>query len=865
MHASGITIDDPIASAIPAVSAQSALEDKLSIFMITDDGASGYVGASSGFSLFSPQGLRWISEKTGNNSFERVIQGVVQKCDSEQIFPNTMKMVSDGDCVPLPPREEAEEYMNTYFSTFNPAYPLYDRETVEERFRRDYQEGDMDKHRDPAWYASLNIIFLIGRAISRRFVSRDITCERFFNNCSSVSMELMFNSPSLLAVQAMIGMAFITHAGEDPHPAYLLVGVACRLAQAIGLHRRLDGYGLTPQEAKQRRNVFWIAFGLEKGISIRSGRPSVFADDDIGVELPPINPNANQNLDSPDSELDWFRSNATLSLLESRVYSKLYSARSHTKPEIERLKWVGALDTELRQWRDELPIMIRPEHPIRCHAKYLMAVTMMHFAYYNCLVAIHRGSAHHGSWVSTKKSTETARDARRLGLNPRVFESGTICLNAARRIIGLLHHYDREGQVVLAEDEEPRCVFTMRTSKAGYKTGLTEDSLTILPSMCNYYPLSASLTLFAHLLATPHSPTALSDLSLMNCVTSILSTSFAATTNPRGNLHLQLFKEVCSIAASVVAKARGITAEELLSSEEYESWKCQGGASHHGIRNFTGQPASCAEGCSSMVKRESCTPAPTPVTASYSPSDSGSGATTPSHSGGSDSLRRPSTMSGNGKGKSKTGRTQNMLNLFCHGPGIPSVDRVAIPVDTPSPGPPSYAATPTTQTQQMPMSQQQTITGMTDLSLGSDGLRSAFTSPFTPGRGATTSGASFAGMTPTQQLPILHSNAPSSISQPSLSQTNLQTPEQQTPMSQQQSQNQMAMDTSFDFSYNWHENMNANLGNGANGNGVDGPPYNAFNDLEMQDADLPMVFQWDLTDIWGGGGVGWGGTSGMGL
>ena len=248
-------------------------------------------------------------------------------------------------------------------------------------------------------------------------------------------------------------------AGEDPHPAYVLVGTASRLAQSIGLHRRLDGYGLSPRDVEMRRNVFWIALGLEKGISIRSGRPSVFSDDDIGVELPPKDPRANRDLDKADSVLNSFRSVATLALLESRgkprpselllsgqaltkeVYSKLYSARSHTKSELERLKWVGALDTELAQWRDELPVLIRPESPIRCHSKHLMHVIMMHFAYYNCLVAIHRGSVHHGSWINTKKP-ETVRDAKSLGLNPRVFESGAICLKAARQVIGLLHHYD---------------------------------------------------------------------------------------------------------------------------------------------------------------------------------------------------------------------------------------------------------------------------------------------------------------------------------------------------------------------------------------------------------------------------------------
>src|SRR5690349_1744058 len=107
--------------------------------------------------------------------------------------------------------------------------------------------------------------------------------------------------------------------------------MAARLAQAIGLHRRLDGYGLKEREIEQRRNVFWIVFGLEKGISLRSGRPSVFSDDDIGVELPPKSPEDYKNISTAESYIGNFRNFATLAVLESRVYNKLYSARSHTK------------------------------------------------------------------------------------------------------------------------------------------------------------------------------------------------------------------------------------------------------------------------------------------------------------------------------------------------------------------------------------------------------------------------------------------------------------------------------------------------------------------------------------------------------
>ena len=324
--------------------------------------------------------------------------------------------------------------------------------------------------------------------------------------------------------------------------------MAARLAQAIGLHRRLDGYGLKERDIEQRRNVFWIVFGLEKGISIRSGRPSVFSDDDIGVELPPKTMHNYKDLSSADSVLGSYRCVATIALLESRVYTKLYSARSHTKSDLERLKWVGSLDRELQQWRDDLPIEIRPEKPIKCHSKHLMDVIMIHFAYYNCLVAIHRGSSHHGSWIYSDKPT-TVRDAKNIGLSPRVFESSTICLAAARHIIGLLHYYENSDH----SDVHNLGVVTYvpRPPRPQQPPKLT------LSSMCNYYPLTASLTLFANILQNPSASTAAADLSLMNRVTRILVDSLSSSCNPKAAIHLKIFKEIIRTAAQFVARARG--------------------------------------------------------------------------------------------------------------------------------------------------------------------------------------------------------------------------------------------------------------------------------------------------------------------
>jgi hypothetical protein len=112
------------------------------------------------------------------------------------------------------------------------------------------------------------------------------------------------------------------------------------LAHGIGLHRKLDHFGLSQSEINQRRNVFWILYFLDKSISLRIGQPSVMVDDDIGVDLPQEK-EILRVLTDGSKEYSIFRCHAQLALLESRIYTELYSIRASNRPELQRLISVG--------------------------------------------------------------------------------------------------------------------------------------------------------------------------------------------------------------------------------------------------------------------------------------------------------------------------------------------------------------------------------------------------------------------------------------------------------------------------------------------------------------------------------------------
>jgi len=300
----------------------------------------------------------------------------------------------------------------------------------------------------------------------------------------------------------------------NPLSTETLVAIAVRISHAIGLNSWLDDCGLSEQQLDERRNVFWMLYVLDKGVSLHRGRPSFIHDQDIGVTLPKPTPFVCTTPSSfPNGST--FVMAVKLAMLESRVYSELYCARARAKPIREKLKAVGMLDHELQRWRQELPSPIRPGNPIVCDEQYFLPILVLHYSYYNCLTTIHRASMHYGPWTDLPEEREPVN--RDIGLNPRVYDSESICVAAAREVIHLLDHF-----------------------KQSPAPPMFWISLSL--------PLCASLTLFANILQYPEDPCAIPDLDLISSVTSLMGQLVAQGRLQFATGTLWIFQELFQIA-----------------------------------------------------------------------------------------------------------------------------------------------------------------------------------------------------------------------------------------------------------------------------------------------------------------------------
>ncbi|EGP88277.1 uncharacterized protein MYCGRDRAFT_10667, partial [Zymoseptoria tritici IPO323] len=521
-----------IASSVEKTSADAApqdvakdedgLADQMCSLITNTAGETRYIGSSSGFSIFSPKGIDWVNAKTGDKSFQKMIakQGAEEKEGWEHWKPEVFNDLFHRKIFkPLPGREECQALLKDYFENFNCMFPLFHEPTFMHLVDKHYS---MEPYDGAGWWASLNVALAIGhrlRVMSNVTGSEeDEVAWAYLKNAMAVMTELTMRSNDLLSVQALLGMALFLQGTPNPQPSFFLVSAAVRLAHSIGLHKRGSGFNLNEVENEQRKRVFWIAYLLDKDICLRSGRPPAQDDDDMNVELPSENPPDHigsiplSDENGKSGTMNLFRLMCRFAGIQSRVYKQLYSVKASRQSDGELLNTIGELDAQLEEWKDSIPLDFRPEHEIKAaHTPLILHIVVLHFAYYNCLTTIHRMSVHHGYWTS-RLSDYAIQGLNARPLNPRVFMSAALCVNAARTSIALIR-YIPQGDYA--------CVW-----------------------MILYYPVSALVTLFANILQNPQDARARSDLKLMSSVVSFLTMLERDVSEPNSSVRRML--SVCA-------------------------------------------------------------------------------------------------------------------------------------------------------------------------------------------------------------------------------------------------------------------------------------------------------------------------------
>ncbi|KIW11466.1 hypothetical protein PV08_10766 [Exophiala spinifera] len=367
------------------------------------------------------------------------------------------------------PKTEALLLVESFIEDVNKVFPLFHVQSLKFMCRHKYPV-DADSV-EPAWWACLNAIIAmeiqlkISNSTSRAVAEFSWS---FFKNAFFVLTELITDSPSILAVQAVLVMATFMSGTTDLQTSTFLTSSAIRMMQTIGLDKEDLGNRLSAIEKEQRRRIFWIAFLLDGATSLNLGLPPVLDFENVRINLP--------TEDSPDGlgtlfnsdgtgSVNIFRLRVELAIIRSKIYKRLFSQDVTGVTGHYAQNQVSELQYELRVWKEKIPAEIQLDHASQTGGETReLPVVMLQFEFHHCMDLINR--------------TATARHS-----SQELLRRGAFCTDAARKTLRLL---DFVGCPPFS------------------------DLWRALP-----YPLCATITLLAEVLARPAGTQAAADVSLI--------------------------------------------------------------------------------------------------------------------------------------------------------------------------------------------------------------------------------------------------------------------------------------------------------------------------------------------------------------
>lgn len=155
---------------------------------------------------------------------------------------------------------------------------------------------------EPSWLCLLNLVFAIGLTMatplpgsSEAVILDKIRsghldqAEVFYLNAKSLNDPMAgFETQDLSSVQALLLMAVYMLTKSKRDTAFLLLGMAARSANAMGIHREETMVIFSSEEQTQRKNLWRSIFVIDRFLSCSLGRPTAISEDDCsGTALEP--------------------------------------------------------------------------------------------------------------------------------------------------------------------------------------------------------------------------------------------------------------------------------------------------------------------------------------------------------------------------------------------------------------------------------------------------------------------------------------------------------------------------------------------------------------------------------------------------
>ncbi|KAG2418924.1 hypothetical protein HFD88_002027 [Aspergillus terreus] len=379
-----------------------------------------------GMNIISEEGREWINQHISSGCLEGV-------------FPSAAYR-------PVPPKSEALKLLEDYLQYFHIICPLFQSSKLVSLF----SDSELQYNsQTPSRWACINVVLALGHMRPGRPHENMRHSQKqslmYMKNALGTVNQLYLRPPDLWAIQSLVGMVVFFLGKGSPRLCEFLISAAINMSQQMGLGRSERGRDLSEEDAEERRRVFWLAYCVDREVSIRFGKPLSQNDENVDVTTEGIFLEQQQ-----ESGFDAFSAVCQLAVIRGRLYKHLYSARATDTSLNELAAAVGMLDEELQQWSERIPLRHRPGGLARPPGASPMSpwVLYLHYSYYNCIIAIHSVTANQTSKLVGMRK-EDSPNMSGAPANHKVYLSASLCAKAARASINLMRHMPEEDALLV--------------------------------------------------------------------------------------------------------------------------------------------------------------------------------------------------------------------------------------------------------------------------------------------------------------------------------------------------------------------------------------------------------------------------------
>ncbi|KAF9984279.1 hypothetical protein BGZ75_004133 [Mortierella antarctica] len=370
----------------------NAIADNLSSLTLDDGGFVRYLGNSSGIDMLQKNQLLKNGCMMIPMRLKEHMVWLTQKEDAIARMESHM---------PLPPRDLADHLIDCYFTFIHPYMPVLHKPT----FMRQYRNPD-PQMRPPG--VLLNAMFAIASRYSTHpeIVGTDPESfgDEYFNRAKRL-IDYEYELPRQSSIQALLLMTIYRFtSAKSGGRVWVMLGMAIRMAQDMGMHRSSARWHLPPLETELRKRLWWACYVMDRWSSCCMGRPLGIDDIDCDVDYPSVVEqdwaDADGKAGSPDEDsekhkeelsfaLRYFVENIKLAQIVGQILQRVYSATTRSHGPGQVMSTVAELDTKLTKWLLDLPADLKYDHRIE-PSKLNRWVAAIHCSYYTILIVLHR-------------------------------------------------------------------------------------------------------------------------------------------------------------------------------------------------------------------------------------------------------------------------------------------------------------------------------------------------------------------------------------------------------------------------------------------------------------------------------------------